>query len=134
MQDEKRPDLISNDLRSNANAHENVDSVRDPNLIRLTSYNVDEKFITAKFANVADLRKAYDIIVDHDFPAEEIVLAIVGRTEDEFFKSVDALEKAFEEDNAEHKYVSMGLESVSSEMTHYVSGVWDSNNAVQINN
>lgn len=134
MEENKRPQLISDDLTTNANATTQGPSVREPNLIRLTPYNVDEKFITAKFTNVDDLRKAYDIIVSHDYPAEEIVLAIVGTTEDEFFKSVDALEKAFEEGNAEHKYVSMGLESTSSEMTHYVSGVWDSNNAVIINN
>lgn len=131
---QKRTQLISDDLRANANATTQGNSVRDPNHIRLTSYNVDEKFITAKFANVDDLRKAYDIIVDHDYPKEEIVLAIVGSTEDEFFKSVDALEDAFKKGNEEYKYVSMGLESTSSEMTHYVSGVWDSNNAVQINN
>ena len=131
---QKRTQLISDDLRANANATTQGNSVRDPNHIRLTSYNVDEKFITAKFANVDDLRKAYDIIVDHDYPKEEIVLAIVGSTEDEFFKSVDALEDAFKKGNEEYKYVSMGLESTSSEMTHYVSGVWDSNNAVIINN
>ncbi len=132
--EQKRTQLISDDLRANANATTQGNSVRDPNHIRLTSYNVDEKFITAKFANVDDLRKAYDIIVNHGYPNDEIVLAIVGRTEDEFFKSVDALGRAFEEENAEHKYVSMGLESTSSEMTHYISGVWDSNNAVIINN
>lgn len=133
MPENRRKPLIGNDLRANANAYIEGRTVREPAILQMTQYNVDEKFITAKFLDVDDLRKAYNILLDHGFTKDHIVLAIVGETEDKFFDSPDALEKEFKTGNEEYKYVAMGLESGSKETTYYVSGVWDANNAVKIN-
>ena len=133
MQFTKRKPLIGNDLRSNANAMTEVHSIREPALIQMTPYNVSEKFITAKFLKFADLRRSYNILLDHGFDKDALVLAIIGEKEDKFFDSIDKLEKEFEDKEGKYKYVSMGLESPGKEITYYVSGVWDSNNAAKIN-
>lgn len=133
--DENNKNLISEDLTTDANADQQTTDIRDTTNLVLTKYNVDEKFIVAKFSDIEDLRKSYDAIVEHGFPKEEIVLAIVGKNEDEFFKSVDALDEAFKkEDHKQYQYISMGLESSSPEMSAYVSKIWDAHNAVIVNN
>lgn len=133
MAEENKKALISEDLTTDANADQQTSSIRETSDLVLTKYNVDEKFITAKFANVEDLKKSYDSIVENGYPKEQIVLAIVGHKEDEFYKSVDALKKAYDDETAENKYVSMGLEVDSDEIRNYVCGVWDSNHASKIN-
>ncbi len=133
MINEERNANVSDDLTTNANADEVTSDLRDSSLINLTKYNVDEKFITAKFASLDDAKRAYEALTKHGYPRESIVLAIPGETEDQFFNSFDALVTEFTKGDKHYRYVSMGLESLSPEQTVYVSSVWDAHNAVTIN-
>lgn len=129
---DKRKQYLSNDLRSNANAYTEGNSVREITNLQMTSYNVDEKFITAKFDNIEDDKNAYDTLIEHGYTSDAIVLAIIGDEEDTYCTTFKELEDEYNKDK--NKVVAMGLEAINKELLYYVSGVWDSNHAKVINN